>query len=141
MGSTLCVRCGENLKAHSYCGICHEIISYACSACSLTTDERIHSDCQYIDNVNNINSLRSQVKQKYLDSLPIRSAHTNTETYYASQNQLNEEMKYNSIKLLESCWNNLFESIRLANMFWSQVSNTSINNLLKYSTARDIIYW
>jgi hypothetical protein len=134
MGSTLCVRCGANLKAYSYCGICHEIISCACSACSLTTDERTHLDCQYIDTMNNINSLRSQEKQKYLNSLPIQSVHTKTETYYASQNQLNEEMKYTSIKLLESCWNNLFESIRLANMFWSQVSSTSINSL-KYSPA------
>jgi hypothetical protein len=118
MGSTLCVRCGAHLNAHSYCGICHEIICYTCSECSLTTDERIHLDCQHIDTVNNTNNLPSQEKQRYLNSLPIRSAHAITETYYTSQNQLNDEMKYT---------------------FWTQVSNISINNSLKNSSVRDFI--
>jgi len=64
-----------------------------------------------------------------LRRIPIpETTDTNTETYYTSQDQFNDEVKYNSIKLL-ACCNNLFESIRLANAFW--ILDCSENNVCR----------
>ena len=48
--------------------------------------------------------------------------------HYHIQNQLNDEIKYNSINLSTSYWNNIFESIKLINRYWSKIFNIGINN-------------
>ena len=45
MGSTICVRCGSTLIPHSYCDVCHDVLCFTCSSCSMNTDERIHAYC------------------------------------------------------------------------------------------------
>ena len=56
MGSTACVRCGANLVPYSYCDLCHDVLCFTCSSCSMNTIERIHEYCNQtsIDNNNNI---------------------------------------------------------------------------------------
>lgn len=46
MGSTVCVSCSATLLPHSYCDVCGKVLLFACSSCSLHTDERIHTYCR-----------------------------------------------------------------------------------------------
>ena len=48
--------------------------------------------------------------------------------HYHIQNQLNDEMKYNSINLSTSYWNNIFESIKLLNRYWSKMFSIDIDS-------------
>ena len=44
------------------------------------------------------------------------------------KNQFNDEIKYNSINLSTSYWNNIFESIKLLNRYWSKIFNIGIDS-------------
>ena len=55
MGSTICERCSANLMPHSFCNVCHEVLCFTCSSCSMNTDERINAYCRNPDTVNDIN--------------------------------------------------------------------------------------
>ena len=48
--------------------------------------------------------------------------------HYHIKNQLNDEIKYNSINLSTSYWNNIFESKKLLNSYWSKIFNIGIDN-------------
>ena len=122
MGSTICVRCGANLMPHSYCNVCHDILYFTCSSCSMITDERFHAYCQNPDVNNNLKD-----KQKLLQR-PQSSQLIMDEDHYHIQNQLNDEIKYNSINISTSYWNNMFESIKLINRYWSKIFNIGIDN-------------
>ena len=123
MGSTICVRCGANLMPHSYCNVCHDILYFTCSSCSMITDERFHAYCQNPDIINN--DLKD--KQKLLQR-PQSSQLIMDDDHYHIQNQFNDEIKYNSINLSTSYWNNIFESIKLLNRYWSKIFNIGIDN-------------
>ena len=123
MGSTICVRCGANLMPHSYCNVCHDVLYFTCSSCSMITDERFHAYCQNPDIINN--DLKD--KQKLLQR-PQSSQLIMDDDHYHIQNQLNDEIKYNSINLSTSYWNNMFESIKLLNRYWSKIFNIGIDN-------------
>jgi hypothetical protein len=43
--------------------------------------------------------------------------------YYNLQNQLNDEIKHNSIRLSSSFWFNIFEPIKLINRYWNKIFN------------------
>ena len=119
MGSTICVRCGASLIPHSYCNVCHDVLYFTCSSCSMNTDERFHPYCQNPDTVKDKQKLiqRPQSSQLIMD-----------DDHYHIQNQLNDEIKYNSINLSTSYWNNIFESIKLLNRYWSKMFNIGIDN-------------
>ena len=118
MGSTACVRCGANLMPHSFCNVCHEVLHFTCSSCSMNTDERIHAYCRDLDTVNNIVISDNKWTQR-----------PTIDVYYINtQDQLNEEIKYNSINISTSYWNNIFESIKLINRYWSKIFNIGINS-------------
>lgn len=128
MGSTLCVRCGASLIPHSYCNVCHDVLCFTCSSCSMNTDERIHVYCCNASTHNNNNN------SNYLEDMQKLMQNSNSAqiifgddeyatTHYFIQNQLNDELKYNSINLLSSFWNNIFESMKLVNRYWSRIFN------------------
>ena len=119
MGSTACVRCGANLMPHSFCNVCHEVLYFTCSSCSMNTDERIHAYCRDLYTVNNI----VISDNKWTQRPTIDVYHINT------QDQLNEEIKYNSINISTSYWNNIFESIKLINRYWSKMFSIGIDSL------------
>ena len=50
------------------------------------------------------------------------------DTHYNLQNQLNDELKQNSIKLSTSYWSNIFECIKLINRYWTRVFNIGNTN-------------
>ena len=84
----------------------------------MNTDERIHTYCHNTSYQNNNDGIYLQDTQKLmeeprLNQLLIHNNHINTQYYI--QNQLNDEIKYNSINLLTSYWNGIFESIKLVN--------------------------
>ena len=87
----------------------------------MNTDERFHAHYRNPDIVNNDSPLED--KQKLMQR-PIMD----DDYYVNSQNQLNDEIKYNSINLSTSYWNNIFESIKLINRYWSKIFNIGINN-------------
>lgn len=105
MGSTLCVRCGAILIPSSYCEVCDNVLCFKCSSCSMITDERIHAFCQNADIVNGL------MNNGYFNN------------YDNLQNQLNDEIKHNSIKLSSSFWFNTFECIKLINKYWTKIYN------------------
>ena len=118
MGSTACVRCGANLMPRSYCNVCHEVLYFTCSCCSMNTDERIHAYCRDLDTVNNIVISDNKWTQR-----------PTIDVYYINtQDQLNEEIKYNSINISTSYWNNIFESIKLINRYWSKMFSIGIDS-------------
>ena len=123
MGSTICVRCGANLMPHSYCNVCHDVLYFTCSSCSMNTDERFHAYCHNPDTVNNNLKDKQKLIQRPQSSQSIMNG-----DHYHIQNQLNDEIKYNSINLSTSYWNNIFESIKLLNRYWNKIFNIGINN-------------
>ena len=66
-------------------------------------------------------------KQKLIQR-PQSSQSIMDDDHYHIQNQLNDEIKYNSINLSTSYWNNMFESIKLLNRYWSKIFNIGIDN-------------
>jgi hypothetical protein len=83
------------------------------------TDERIHANCLNASNQNN-NSVYLQDTQRILEE-PRSYQLLIDDNYYNIENHLNEDIKYNSIKLLTSYWNSIFNSIKLVNGYWSGI--------------------
>jgi hypothetical protein len=46
MAQTLCIKCGSELKASSYCQLCHQPLIFACTSCEYITEEKVHIDCR-----------------------------------------------------------------------------------------------
>ena len=92
----------------------------------MNTDERIHAYCQNPDTVNDIN-IDIYLEDKQMQR-PESSQLIMDEDHYHIQNQLNDEIKYNSINISTSYWNNMFESIKLINRYWSKIFNIGINS-------------
>jgi hypothetical protein len=128
MGSTVCVRCGATLLPHSYCEVCQDVLYFICSSCSMFTDERIHIHCRNTDIQNDNSNIRKLVQ------IPNSSQIVLDDRYHYVQNHFNEEIKYNSINLFTSYWDNIFYSFRLVNRYWKRIfdiSNPSQNILWK----------
>jgi hypothetical protein len=92
----------------------------------MNTDERIHAYCRNPDTVNDIN-IDIYLEDKQMQR-PETSQLIMDEDHYHIQNQLNDEIKYNSINISTSYWNNMFESIKLINRYWSKIFNIGINS-------------
>lgn len=92
----------------------------------MNTDERIHAYCRNPDTVNDIN-IDIYLEDKQIQR-PESSQLIMDEDHYHIQNQLNDEIKYNSINISTSYWNNMFESIKLINRYWSKIFNIGINS-------------
>jgi hypothetical protein len=90
----------------------------------MNTDERFHAYCQNPDTVNN--DLKD--KQKLIQRPQQSSQLIMDDDHYHIQNQLNDEIKYSSINLSTSYWNNIFESIKLLYRYWSKIFNIGIDN-------------
>ena len=104
MGSTSCITCGATLIPYLYCDVCDEVICFTCSSFSMNTDERIHAYCRNVDTVNN-NGIYLEDTQKLMEKP--KSSQLIMDDYYIKsnyyiQNQLNDEIKYSSIKLSTS---------------------------------------
>ena len=97
----------------------------------MNTDERFHAYCQNPDIVNNDlkDRQRPQSSQSIMDG-----------DHYHIQNQLNDEIKYNSINLSTSYWNNIFESIKLLDRYWAKIFNIGIDNSL-LAVQKDRLYY
>jgi hypothetical protein len=118
MGSTVCVRCGATLIPHSYCDVCQDVLRFICSSCSMYTDERIHTYCRST-RIKNNHDIRKLVQ------LPNSSQIVLNDRYHYIQNQLNDEIEYNSINLSTSFLDIIFESIKLGNRYWIGIFNIS----------------
>ena len=46
MAQTLCIKCGSDLKASSYCQLCQEPLIFTCTSCNYITEEKVHTDCR-----------------------------------------------------------------------------------------------
>jgi hypothetical protein len=118
MGSTVCVRCGANLIPYSYCDVCHDVLCFICSSCSMNTIERIHAYCH------NTSTLSDNLQDSLeLMEEPIVINNNYINTHYYIQNQLNDKIKDNSIKLSTSYWDSMFEAIKLVNTYWNRIFN------------------
>ena len=116
MGSTVCVRCGATLIPHSYCDVCQDVLRFVCSSCLMYTNERIHTYCRSTRIQNNYD-IRKLVQ------IPNSSQIVLNDRYSYIQNQLSDEIKYNSLNLLTSYWDSIFESIKLVNRYWRRIFN------------------
>ena len=125
MGSTLCVRCGAILIPGSYCEVCDNVLCFKCSSCSMITDERIHAFCQNADIVNGRTNRNQDLQELLLEPNIVQTIMNNgyLNNYYNLQNQLNDEIKHNSIKLSSSFWFNIFDCIKLINKYWTKIYN------------------
>ena len=122
MGSTVCVKCGGNLVPHSCCDICHDVLCFTCSSCSMDTIERIHINCYNTctPSVKENNNLYWQNSQEKMEE-PIVMNNNYINTRFHIQNQFNDKIKDNSIELSTSYWNNMFEAIKLVNIYWNRI--------------------
>jgi hypothetical protein len=119
MGSTVCVRCGATLIPHSYCDVCQDVLRSICSSCSMYTDDRIHAYCCNTD-IRNSNDVRRFAQIPHSSQIVLDDdLYVNNHTYV--QSQLSDEIKNNSINLFASYSENIFESIRLVNGYWSKI--------------------
>jgi hypothetical protein len=78
------------------------------------TDERIHTYCRST-HIQNNNDVRKLVQ------IPISSQIVLNDRYGYMQNQLSDEIKYNSINLSISYWDSIFDSIKLVNRYWRRI--------------------
>jgi hypothetical protein len=46
MAQTLCIKCGSELKASSYCQLCQQPLIFACTSCEYITEEKVHTECR-----------------------------------------------------------------------------------------------
>jgi len=46
MAQTLCIKCGSELKASSYCQLCQQPLIFKCTSCEYVTEEKVHTDCR-----------------------------------------------------------------------------------------------
>ena len=46
MAQTLCIKCGSELKVSSFCQLCQEPLTFACTSCEYITEEKVHTDCR-----------------------------------------------------------------------------------------------
>ena len=46
MAQTLCIKCGSELKASSYCQLCQQPLIFKCTSCEYITEEKVHPDCR-----------------------------------------------------------------------------------------------
>ena len=128
MGSTVCVRCGATLIPHSYCDVCQDILRFTCSSCPMITDERIHAYCHNASiHENNGIHLDTQQLMEEPKSYQLLIYNNHINTRYYIQNQL-DEIKCNSINLLTSYWNGIFESIKLVNTYCRKIFKISNPN-------------
>ena len=88
MAQTLCIKCGSELKASSYCQICMEPLIFACTSCGYITEEKVHTDCRNAEilaktataptfistTANQQESIVDKIKQEKIDKVEIRSA-------------------------------------------------------------------
>jgi hypothetical protein len=81
------------------------------------TDERIHAYCRNKEIQNN--SIRKLVQVSNSSQIVLNGG------YDYVQNHLNDEIKNNLVNLLASYWDNIFESIKLANIYWRRIFNIS----------------
>ena len=97
----------------------------------MNTDERIHTNCRDLDTVNNIVISDNKWTQR-----------PTIDVYYINtQDQLNEEIKCNSINISTSYWNNIFESIKLINRYWSKMFSIGIDSpSVAFQKDRTILY-
>ena len=97
----------------------------------VNTDERFHAYCRNVDTVNS-NDIRleytERLMQKAESSQLIMNDDYYANTHYYIQNELNDEIKYNSINLSTSYWDSVFESIKLVNRYWAKIFDIGINN-------------
>ena len=130
MGSTVCVKCGEALIPHSYCSVCHDVLCFTCSSCSMITDERIHAYCLNTSAVDEINTIHRDIQKLLVEPNSSQLVMNNNyiNTHYYLQNQINDEIKDSSIELSKLYWFNLFESLKLINRYWSRMFNIGNTN-------------
>ena len=125
MGSTVCVRCGATLIPHSDCDVCHDVLRFICSSCSMYTDERIHAYCRRNPRIQGNDSIRKLVQIPNSSQIVLNDFPDNDFPDANIQNQLTEEIKYNSINLFTSYWDSMFDSIKLVNTCWKRIFNIS----------------
>ena len=101
---------------HSYCDVCHDVLCFICSSCSMNTIERIHINC-YNTRTPSVKDQNSQEKMEE----PIVMNNNYINTRFHIQNQFNDKIKDNSIELSTSYWNNMFEAIKLVNIYWNRI--------------------
>jgi hypothetical protein len=92
----------------------------------MNTDERIHVYCHNTSIQNDDDGIYLQDTQKLMEeprSNQLLLYNNQINTQYYIQNQLNDEIKYNSISISTSYWDSIFESIRLVNRYWMRVFN------------------
>src|SRR5919199_610784 len=46
MTQMLCIKCGSDLKASSYCHLCQQPLIFTCTSCNYITEEKVHTDCR-----------------------------------------------------------------------------------------------
>ena len=60
MAQTLCIKCGSELKASSYCQLCQQPLVFTCTSCEYTTDEKVHPDCRNAEVLAKTDALTTQ---------------------------------------------------------------------------------
>ena len=89
--------------------------------------------CQNTDVINNFNSSSARIENKQNLIATTKSSQLILDndhyanTHYYIQNQLNDEIKYNSINLSRSYWDSVFESIKSVNRYWAKIFNINID--------------
>ena len=92
----------------------------------MDTIERIHTNCHNASTLGDNNNIYLQDPQELMEEPTSSLLVTNdnyVNTHYYLQNQLNDKMKDNSINLLISYWNSMFETMKLVNTYWSRIFN------------------
>ena len=82
----------------------------------MDTIERIHINC-YNTRTPSVKDQNSQEKMEE----PIVMNNNYINTRFHIQNQFNDKIKDNSIELSTSYWNNMFEAIKLVNIYWNRI--------------------
>ena len=133
MAQTLCIKCGSELKASSYCQLCHQPLIFACTSCEYITEEKVHTDCRnaavlaktvstptFISTTaNQQESIVDKIKQEKIDKVETSPAPS-----YMKSRQDNSKNNINPFAAATAAWQSLMT-------YWLYMYGIGSKNVLK----------
>jgi hypothetical protein len=134
MAQTLCIKCGSELKASSYCQLCHQPLIFACTSCEYITEEKVHTDCRNAEilaktattptfistTANQQESIVDKIKQEKIPKAEISSAPSNMKSKQDNGNNNN----INPFTAGIAAWHSLMT-------YWLHMYGVGFKNALK----------
>jgi hypothetical protein len=141
MAQTLCIKCGSELKASSFCQLCQQPLIFACTSCEYASEEKVHPDCRNAEvlakttttptfisttTANQQENIVDKIKQEKIPKVEISSVPSSmkSEQDNDKDNNNNNNNNVNPFSASTAAWQSLMT-------YWLQMCGVSFKNTLK----------